>query len=270
LGERILTLCYHAIADLSGDPILSQYGIDQKTFAAQLDSLRARGFHFVTPDDLLALFSGAGTLPQRAVLLTFDDCYEELADVARSVLQPRGIEAIAFAVSGMASGTNEWDQRIGAGRLRLLDQKGLRVLAGLGVEIGCHSRSHTYLPTLTDHEVDEETRMAADDIEAMGLARPRFFAFPHGLHDKRSRAAVKSAGYTAAFGLGRRRTTSASDRFALPRVEILARDHGWRFLMKTRWPTLSAVLSPLPWYKRVASAAVGALRHFPTSESRAT
>lgn len=260
LGERILTLCYHGISDLSGDLVLSQYGIDPEAFASQLDSLRARGFAFVTPEDLIALLSGVGTVPDRAVLLTFDDCYEELVDVARDILRPRGISAIAFAVSGMRSGTNEWDQKIGARHLRLLTSDGLRELSGLGVEIGCHSRSHAYLPSLSDEALESETRSAADDLEKLGLPRPRFFAYPHGMHDRRSRIAVRSADFAAAFGLSRKHVTRKSDRFDLPRIEILARDRGWRFNMKTRWPRLAPLFSPLPLVARLENAAGRVLR----------
>jgi len=255
MAERILVLCYHAISDLSGDSILAEYGVPPTVFERQLDYLFARGFSFVSPDDLVGFLSRKTKVPERAVLLTFDDCYEELVDVARAILQPRDIRAIAFAVSGMASGTNEWDQRIGARQLQLLDSTGLRELRELGVEIGCHSRSHRCLPTLSDQELDEETRMAADDIEGMGLPRPRFLAFPHGEHDVRSRIAVQRAGFTAAFGLSRKRVVPNSDPFALPRLEILARDDEWRFRLKTHWPRMAPLLSPLPIHRRAAGFA---------------
>ena len=246
MSSAILVLCYHAIADLSGDPVLADYGIDRDSFSAQLDDLTARGFTFVTPDDLLALLDGGRSVPPKAVLLTFDDCYEELADVARAVLEPRGIE---------------WDQAIGARTLRLLDGAGLKELRRHGVEIGCHSRSHRPMPSVARQDLADELEGAATDIAALGLPRPRFFAYPHGQHDEAVRAAARSAGFAAAFGLLSRRVTPESDRFALPRVEILARDRGWRFRFKTSYPRLvrllrlRAILTRLA--KRAARAVVG-------------
>lgn len=251
-SRRMLVLCYHAIADLSGDPILADYGIDAGTFAAQLDALIARGFAFVSPDEAIALLEGSGRVPRKAVLLTFDDCYEELADVARTVLEPRGIQAIAFAVTGMPSGTNEWDQRIGARRLRLLDSVGLKNLHAHGVEIGCHSRSHRPLPTLGDTQLQAETAGAAGDIALLGLPRPRFFAYPHGRCDDRSRQAVRDAGFSAGFALKSAPASSASDHFAVPRLEILRRDVGWRFRFKTARPRLSVLL-----YSRTVLLTIG-------------
>lgn len=245
-ADRALVLCYHAIADLRGDPILSQYGIEPHAFAAQLDSLISRGFTFISPNEFALLAMGKAQVPNRAALVTFDDCYEELTEVARNILQPRDIEAIAFAVSGMGSGTNEWDQRIGARELRLLDGDGLQELARRGVEVGCHSNTHRPMTSVPPGELTAETKSASKLLAAMGVAPPRFFAYPHGANDAPARAAVKDAGFIAAFGLDPTFASPQTDKFAVPRIEILARDTGWRFWVKTRCPRLAVLIHPDP------------------------
>lgn len=242
--SSILVLCYHAIANLSGDNVLCQYGIGPEEFASQLDKLAARGFSFVSPDELVALLEGTGHVPQKAVLLTFDDCYEELLEVARTILAPRRIKAVAFAVTGMQSGTNEWDQAIGARKLRLLHSDELLQLPEYGVEVGSHSMSHQPLPCLDDAKLANETFGSAQELARLGLRKPRFFAYPHGVHDSRSRAAVRSAKFIAGFGLRSKKVRPSTDRFALPRVEILARDVGKRFWLKTSSPRLGVLMDP--------------------------
>lgn len=241
-SDHALILCYHAIADLAGDPILAEYGIPPQVFEQQLDRLRARRFTFISPGELAVMLEEGGKVPANSVLLTFDDCYSELIEIARSILAPRGIPALAFAVSGMASDTNEWDNAAGSRSLALLDGVGLRELASLGVEVGCHSRTHRPLPEVANAELSDETLGAADDLVDGGVQRPRFFAYPHGLSDPHSRAAVRSAGFIAAFGLRRGLASNRSDRFNLPRLEIFARDVGWRFGFKTACPKLSLLL----------------------------
>lgn len=240
-GRTALILCYHAIADLSSDPVLSNYGVPPRQFIAQLDRLLSRGFTFIRPDELASFVESEGLLPRKAILLTFDDCYEEFSDIARTVLKPRGIQPIAFAVARLA--TNVWDQAIGAHALRLLNGPGLRELLQNGVEIGCHSRTHRSLPGLNESELLGETAGAADDLVADRLPRPRFFAYPYGEHDRRARETLKAAGFVAAFGLSPAVASTVSDRFALPRVEILAADGSWRFWLKTAMPRLSGLLN---------------------------
>ena len=243
-SKDILVLCYHAIEDQSDDPVLAPYGVPPNLFAEQLDSLSRRGFTFVTPGQLAAFLSSDAPLPRRPVLLTFDDGYADLPRLAREVLQPRGIEALAFIVSGPASGTNEWDQSYGAKTLRLLSADGQREVASLGVEVGSHSRTHLEMPLLDDDERKAETRGSSDDLAANGVPRPRFFAYPYGAVDEGSKKAVHEAGYFAGFGLKQRRLTRACDILDLPRVIVLANDRGWRFRMKTAAPRI------VNWYDR--------------------
>lgn len=255
----LLILCYHAIEDQSADPVLAPYGVSPDLFEAQLDSLSKRGFVFVGPDALAAFLVDGEPLPQRAVLLTFDDCYPDLLDIARDVLRPRGIGAIAFAVTAMASGTNEWDQPYGSARVQLLQADQLRELASLGVEIGSHSRTHREMPLLSDPERTSETAGSADDLMANGLPRPRFFAYPYGAVDRASINAVRDAGYLAGFGLAELPVRRTSDLFNLPRVIVLANDRGWRFRFKTAAPATFNRLARTPALARAALRKIGRL-----------
>jgi len=243
ISDRILVLCYHAIEDQSDDPVLAPYGVPPGLFADQLASLTRRGFSFVTPGQLAAYLASDGPLPRRPVLITFDDGYESLFDLARNVLEPRGIPALTFAVTGMASATNEWDQAYGSGQVKLLAPDQLRDLAAFGVEIGSHSRSHLEMPLLDESKQLEEAVGSADDLVAHGLPRPRFFAYPFTFADDASKAAVRQAGYRAAFGGRVGWIDRNSDLFVLPRVMILASDRGWRFRMKVVAPRLFANLA---------------------------
>lgn len=235
----ILVLCYHAIQDLSRDTILKPYGIPAPQFAAQLDALARRGARFVTTDEFQAYLQGTAGVPTRAVLVTFDDCYAELEEVARTVLHPRNVPALAFAVSGMESNTNEWDQAIGCTRLDLMDNAALIAIQGQGVEIGCHSHSHMEMPKLSSPELERETSGAARQLTERGIRAPRFFAYPYGESDTESRKAVRAAGFQAGFGLSMGPVKRSSDPMNLPRIEILERDRGWRFWLKTTAPSLA-------------------------------
>jgi len=237
-SDRVLVLCYHAIEDQSDDPVLAPYGVPPKRFADQLDSLTRRGFSFISPDQLAAFLRSKAPLPRRPVLLTFDDGHAGLLDVARSLLRPRGIQALAFVVTDVASGTNEWDQAYGASALRLLTNEERKEAESLGVEIGSHSKTHREMPLLTDRERRLEARGSSADLVSAGLRPPRFFAYPFGARNEDSRKAVAEAGFLAAFGLSYRRVSQACDMFDLPRVLILSTDGNRRFWMKTAAPDI--------------------------------
>ena len=237
-GE-VVVLAYHSLADLSGDTVLAEYGIPPERFAEQLDMLARRGHSFIDLDAVLAAIEGRGKLPQKAILVTFDDAYADLVPAATSILAERGIPAVVFAVSGQIGGVNEWDHRLGATSLPLLDVAGLRELIAAGVEIGSHGVSHRPLTSLSPAEVGAELAGSAAAIEAAGLPRPRSFAYPHGEWSPESARTAADNGYSAAFTIDPGSARRGEDPQALPRIEVLAGDSALTLRLKiaTRdWP----------------------------------
>ena len=107
-------------------------------------------------------------------------------------------------------------------------------LAARGMEIGSHSRTHPFLTSLSESEMEQEIRGSKETIEDR-LGQPvRFFSYPHGLHDARCRRLVSLAGYSGActtrFGGNGART----DPFRLSRSEITHDDTAWSFSFKVR------------------------------------
>jgi peptidoglycan/xylan/chitin deacetylase (PgdA/CDA1 family) len=239
---RAVVLAYHAISDLSHDRVLSRYGVSSARFAEQLDALSEQGWAFIDLDALLRALDGEQRLPRRAVLLTFDDCYSDLLSAAVPVLAARSIPALAFAVSGRVGATNEWDREIGAGPLSLLDADGLRAIAERGVEVGSHGQTHRRLTLVAVPELTAELDGSADQLEALGLPRPRALSYPYGAFSSAVSSAVRQAGYRVAFTVHPGVVRRGSDRFALPRVELLAADTSRTLRLKIAtagWPDRS-------------------------------
>jgi peptidoglycan/xylan/chitin deacetylase (PgdA/CDA1 family) len=239
--RRLRILAYHAVVDLRADPVLAEYGVPPTLFAAQLDALSEHGWTFVGLDAVLASFDGGEPLPRRAVLLTFDDAYADLLEIACPLLEARGIPALAFAVADLVGTTNVWDQAKGAAALDLLDAGGLREVAERGVEVGSHTASHRSLLSVDGRELGGELAGSATTLEGLGLSRPRAFSYPYGDASAGLAAAVEDAGYEIAF------TTAwgdprGVDRCLIPRVEIHASDTPGKLRLKlaaAAWPGLA-------------------------------
>jgi peptidoglycan/xylan/chitin deacetylase (PgdA/CDA1 family)/GT2 family glycosyltransferase len=237
-GQAVV-LAYHALTDLSDDPRLAEYGVPSALLVDQLDALSDRGWTFIGLDVLLRALEGTQRLPRRAVLLTFDDGYVDLLDAGVPVLAARRIPALAFVITGLVGATNEWDRAIRTRPMRLLDADGLRAIAERGVEIGSHGQTHRRLPLVARAELPAELEGSAAQLEALGLPRPRVMSYPYGLRSTAVASAVREAGYEAAFTIDPGVVRRGSDRFALPRVEVLASDTPRRLRLKLAtagWP----------------------------------
>jgi peptidoglycan/xylan/chitin deacetylase (PgdA/CDA1 family) len=100
---------------------------------------------------------------------------------------------------------------------RLLDRGSIDMLREAGMEIGFHTAAHTVLTTLTDAGLsDALTRGRRELSEA--IDRPiRYFAYPYGKADARSAAAVRHAGFEAAFTGRPEPVRRGVDRFRIGR-----------------------------------------------------
>lgn len=246
-NQPLRILCYHAIADLSQQPILESYGVPPAIFRQQMEQLLKWGYRFIDGDELLRFVQGKGGLPKKAVLLTFDDCYQDVLDYGLPILKEQGIPAIAFAVTQRLGGTNEWDQKIGAPVMSLMDIDGLKTIANSGIEIGAHSQTHPQLNKIPEEQLINEMAGALADLKNIGIRQPRFFAYPHGEYNEQVKQLAHEIGVEAAFTVEPDFVRSVKDPYAIPRFEIFREDTGWKFY----WKVLTAGRS---WQKMLFSS----------------
>ena len=138
--EELTVLSYHEIAD-PARALVPQYAVTPTDFVRQMDWLRNHGYHFVSVGDVLAGREGKRALPDKAVLITFDDGYQSVYAHAWPILKMFRIPAVINVVGSWMEekGTVDFDgkelprgQLLSWGELREMTQSGL-------VEIGSHT-----------------------------------------------------------------------------------------------------------------------------------
>lgn len=107
-GRRGVVLLYHRVADLRRDP--QRLAVSPERFSRQLEVLVEHG----TPLTLEDMLRGAvaGTLPPRAVAVTFDDGYADNLDTAAPLLVRYGVPATVFVATSTLGASREfwWDE----------------------------------------------------------------------------------------------------------------------------------------------------------------
>lgn len=114
--NRLTVLMYHEIVPRTEGPLFiagpvrnAQGTADvlppplyvwEDDFVSQMEFLAGQGFSVVTPLQALDFFEGRVDLPDRAVLLTFDDLWKGGMTTAYPVLKRLGFTALAFLVRG--------------------------------------------------------------------------------------------------------------------------------------------------------------------------
>ncbi|QDH70403.1 poly-beta-1,6-N-acetyl-D-glucosamine N-deacetylase PgaB [Marilutibacter alkalisoli] len=99
-AAELLIISYHDIRDdiaRKGDP--DQYAVSTQNFAAHLDWLAGHGYRPVALDDVIAASRGERPLPDKAVLLTFDDGLRSVHTHAFPLLRAYGYPALVAVVT---------------------------------------------------------------------------------------------------------------------------------------------------------------------------
>lgn len=180
-GVRAI-LTYHSI-----DPSGSVISVDEPTFDRHVRFLGSGRVRVLPLADLWR-----DDAPGDAVALTFDDGFSNFATAAWPRLRDHGLPATVFVVCDRVGADNRWhgreDPRVPT--LPLLAWDDVARVAGEGVAIGSHTRSHPRLGRTAGAALADEIGGSADDIEHRTGRRPTSFCYPFGEFDDRAVAAV--------------------------------------------------------------------------------
>ena len=101
----------------------------------------------------------------------------------------------------------------------ILKRDAIAALSAGGMTIGFHTVEHDLLPELTGAALDNAVSRGREDLAAAAGAAVHYFAYPHGKADTRSAAAVRRAGFNAAFTGFPQPVRDGDDRHRLGRWE---------------------------------------------------
>ncbi|WP_433243007.1 polysaccharide deacetylase family protein [Streptosporangium sp. CA-135522] len=210
-------LMYHSVSDRPNDET-RPLAVSPGRFAEQLGMLRERRFTPMTLSGLVAGMHRTGTMPERPLVITFDDGYADFHSEALPILERFGYPATVFVTSG-------WVQDSGpatAGRrpAPMLSWGQVREAVSCGMEIGGHSHSHPQLDQLPDRELRDELRTNKSLLEDQ-IGRPvATMAYPYGYSSARVRREARRAGYWTACAVANDAFREGDEMLALPRLTV--------------------------------------------------
>ena len=176
---------YHMVTE-NPRPGAEKYVVSPADFAEQLDYLAAEGYTTITPQDYARARKGKQTLPEKPVILSFDDGYEDNHRVVLPMLEERGMKAVFYVV------TND------IGLPGYMTWNNLFDMERRGMEIGSHTANHIPLTTLPPEKQREELRLSKLMLEWKGLKTIYSFSYPTGAYDARIVAMLAEEDYLTA------------------------------------------------------------------------
>jgi peptidoglycan/xylan/chitin deacetylase (PgdA/CDA1 family) len=181
---------YHYISDLpeGSNRLRRDLTVTPDVFESQLVYLRDNGYTVVTLDAVHDYLSGDALLPEKPVVLTFDDGHLDAYTEAFPLLKKYGMNGTFFVVTDFANYKNPahmtWDM------MREMDAAGMRIES--------HGRTHIDLRKRSNALLVWELLGPVEQIEAYVGRRPRFFCYPAGHYDARVISMLKDLQVLAA------------------------------------------------------------------------
>ena len=220
-------LMYHSIGRAAQSRKYKRFDVPPAVFADQLDGLVAAGMQTITAGQMLAAVKSgkADDIPDRAVVLTFDDAFADFESAALPALLERRMVATVFVPTAFIGRRASWLDDIGEGYRRHMAGSQLRAVRAAGIECGAHSHSHPQLDRLgSPCELADEIRRPRCILEDLLNEPVTTFAYPFGYHSGAVRRAVANSGYVGAFRVDNVRSRPLDDDlFALPRMTVTPR-----------------------------------------------
>lgn len=189
--RRIPVLMFHDIVAERGKGTL-WYDCTIEEFETILQAIEIEGFTVITSQQLYEHLTTGKDVPEKSIVLTFDDNYQSFYDYAWPLLQQYNYPSTMFVHTGFV-GSQQGRPKMTWETLKELSQSKLFTVGG-------HTINHFL--DLKDRDIAEQTKELTDskkDLETKLGITVDFLAYPNGSNGEDTQLLTRQAGYKMAY-----------------------------------------------------------------------
>lgn len=232
-ARSVPVLNYHQINDTAENALTVH--VDQ--FEKQMKYLADNGYTAITPAEMLDAWQNGTPLPDKPVVITFDDGYVDNYKNAFPILEKYNLRATIFLISdyvGMYPNYLTWSQ------ISEMQDSGR-------IDFESHTLSHKQLDATSPEETKNQLEGSKQALEWHLGKTINFIAYPCGSYDDDLIRMTREAGYRAAFTVNYGLSDASENPFVLDRVPIFGsnRHTFLRFKLRLAYSPIFAPLAKL-------------------------
>ena len=218
-ARGVPVLSYHQVNDEDNNALT----VPTAVFEQQMAYLHDNGYHAITPDQLNAYLTEGAPLPEKPVLITFDDVYRDNYENAFPVLQKYGMTATIFLISDFMDRFDKY-----------LTWQQVQEMSEAGIYMGAHTLSHFELPGLSKAELYQQIEGGKLAIEWKTLRFTEYIAYPCGSYNADVLAVARDCGYKCGFTVRYDLVHPGDNPYLLSRVPVFGHNaHSfWKFKLR--------------------------------------
>jgi peptidoglycan/xylan/chitin deacetylase (PgdA/CDA1 family) len=226
--QTVPVLAYHKFSKQVADRMT----VREDAFDEQMAFLKKNGYRVITLDALFDFLDHKRPIPQKSVVITVDDGWRSMYDIAYPILKKYGYPATLFVYTDLIrpSGTT-------------LDWAKIREMAQNGIDIQCHSKTHRSLGKMEDGEspeayfavVKNELIESAKVIKKQLNKDVKYMAYPFGDTNSLVVSTLGTLGFRGAFTVVRSSNAFFADNYRVGRAMIYGTFDLPRFQRSLGW-----------------------------------
>jgi peptidoglycan/xylan/chitin deacetylase (PgdA/CDA1 family) len=193
--KEVPVLCYHNIKnfDASAGPMTKVYSVKPADFASQMKALSDAGYHTILPNQLREYLLHDAPLPEKPVMITFDDTRGEQFSIGAAEMDKYGFKGVFFVMT------------VSINRPNYLTTDQIKDLSDTGNVIAAHTWDHHMVTQYAGDDWNTQLVKPKKKLEDITRKPVDCFAYPFGLWNKEAITKVKESGYQMAFILSTKR-----------------------------------------------------------------
>jgi peptidoglycan/xylan/chitin deacetylase (PgdA/CDA1 family) len=202
--KQVPVLCYHHI--IEAPKATREYDVTVAQFKAQMKMLADSGYKTISPDQLYNYLNFGASLPEKPVMLTYDDTDIEQFTIAKPEMDKYGFKGVYFIMT------------ISIGRPRYMSKEQIKQLSDEGHYIGSHTWDHSRFDRykfenekevggrkkiVNDYDLQlADTKKKLEDLTGKPVEH---FAYPFGIWNAEGIPELKKRGFKVAYQLSTKR-----------------------------------------------------------------
>ena len=209
---KVPILMYHYISEPpdDADKYRKDLSVTPQDFEEQMTYLAQNGFESIDLYDLSLAIANKRELPEKPIVISFDDGYVDNYENAYPILQENGLKGTFFVIT----------QFIDEGRDGYMTWENLEEMALAGMRIESHSKTHPDLSTAERDYVIYEVLGSQETIAAHIGYTPRYFCYPSGRYNEETMTILEELGFWGAVTTADGSWHGFNERFEWSRVRM--------------------------------------------------
>ena len=210
--NTVAVLNYHQINDVDNNALT----VTVKDFDDQMRYLSENNYNVITPKEMLDAFKNNAKIPDKTVIITFDDGYKDNYKNAYPILKKYNLKGTIFVITDYVSlypNYITWDEA------KEMQKSGV-------INLESHTMDHFNLLKISKNDARLQLANSKYWLEAHLKKPVTFLAYPEGDYNEDLKNMLKELKYEGGFTVNYGLVSSASDVYEMPRVAVFGYQSG--------------------------------------------